>query len=603
MSSIKYRTEIDGLRAIAIIAVLFFHVGFTQFSGGFVGVDVFFVISGYLITKILVTDINNNNYSIVDFYEKRIRRIMPALFVVIISVYMLSPLFLSPDDYQFLPKEILGTLLFSNNIISYLKSGYFAADAHQRPLLHTWSLGIEEQFYIILPIILYVLSRYAKKRLPVILIILWLTSLILSISITATHQSASFYLLPTRFWELCSGSIIACISDKRSDNKNVNTLLSVIGLVCILTPIFTYSDSTLFPGYMALPPVIGTVLVLVYSQATLVGRILSLKPMRYLGSISYSLYLWHWPIIVFNNDNFIVNLNLSKIEVVLLSIAIASLSTKYIEAPFRNRAFLTKSNVFKLSIFAYTLLGAMALALIPLKGAMFRFDSKDTYYFNSKNDFSNTRSRCHFDSGLPPASDYCSLGNKKPLPNVIVWGDSHGAEIANAISKSKNVYAVTYSACPPALGFITHERPDCIYHNENVINFIHKTKNIKYVILAANYDKYAKFDGPGFIKGFQKTIKTLSDSGLKVIVLDQIPAPGYNIPRHLANKGDVRFQYHQDAFKKIDVMGSKVFHYEDYLCKKECSILYNGHPISFDDNHLSMSVADMLSTEVLGLLR
>ncbi|EMF4361204.1 acyltransferase [Klebsiella pneumoniae] len=164
MSNLKYRADIDGLRAVAILPVLLFHVGYNWFSGGYVGVDVFFVISGYLITSILVNDIKNNTYSILDFYERRIRRIVPALVFVIAFIIVASPFFLPPENYSFLPKEIIGTLLFISNIVSYLKSGYFSTDAEQRPLLHTWSLGIEEQFYIISPVILFIAFKYLKEK-------------------------------------------------------------------------------------------------------------------------------------------------------------------------------------------------------------------------------------------------------------------------------------------------------------------------------------------------------------------------------------------------------------------------------------------------------
>lgn len=272
MSSIKYRKEIDGLRAVAILPVLLFHVGYSVFSGGFVGVDVFFVISGYLITKILLDDMHNGKYSLLTFYERRIRRIVPALACVIIFVLMASPFFLPPDNYSFLPKEIIGTLLFSSNIISFLKSGYFSTDAEQRPLLHTWSLGIEEQFYIISPIVLFIAFKYFRTNMKIIIIIFTILSFLMSIFLSKNNPTSSFYLLHTRYWELSFGALAAIGVFKKSEGKIQREILSAFGLFLILFAVFTFTSRTIFPGYSAILPVFGATLVILNSQNTLIGN-------------------------------------------------------------------------------------------------------------------------------------------------------------------------------------------------------------------------------------------------------------------------------------------------------------------------------------------
>ncbi|HBT5121320.1 TPA: acyltransferase, partial [Klebsiella pneumoniae] len=312
MSNLKYRADIDGLRAVAILPVLLFHVGYNWFSGGYVGVDVFFVISGYLITSILVNDIKNNTYSILDFYERRIRRIVPALVFVIAFIIVASPFFLPPENYSFLPKEIIGTLLFISNIVSYLKSGYFSTDAEQRPLLHTWSLGIEEQFYIISPVILFIAFKYLKEKTNLLLVILTIISFFMSVFLSQKHPTSSFYLLHTRYWELSFGSLAAVGVFQGSKKQIYREVLSLVGLLMILVAVFSFTPTTIFPSYNALLPVLGATLIILNAEHTTVGKLLSFRPLVFIGGISYSLYLWHWPIIVFANDKYFVDIKLTK---------------------------------------------------------------------------------------------------------------------------------------------------------------------------------------------------------------------------------------------------------------------------------------------------
>lgn len=609
MSSIKYRKDIDGLRAIAILPVLLFHVGYSWFSGGYVGVDIFFVISGYLITKILINDINNGTYSLLTFYERRIRRIIPALTCVILFVLIASPFFLAPDNYSFLPKEIIGTLLFASNIVSFLKSGYFSTDAEQRPLLHTWSLGIEEQFYIISPIVLYLAFKYFRSRVGVILVIFTIVSFVLSVLFTKNNPTASFYLLHTRYWELSFGALAAAGVFKKAKNQYQNEVLSILGLLLILFAIFTFSSKTVFPGYTALLPVVGATLIILNAENTIIGKMLSLKPFVFIGVISYSLYLWHWPLVVFSHDKYIVDLNLSREMLVAISVLIAWFSTRFIEAPFRDKQAYDRTRIFKHSSVAYSLLFLASFAIWPLKGWSERLSNEKAYILSSTKDYSPVRDKCHFSSGVPETNQYCILGVKNSEPKLFVWGDSHGAEMSYALSKLAGIYTATYSACPPVVGFTSTERPECQMHNMRVLNFILSNDNIKDVVLAANYRKYEGDERyTGFINGFENTVKKLTDAGKVVTVLDQIPAPGVNVPNDLANVKVVvnkTFKYNDTTFKKIHLEnGVNVFHFENYLCAKNgCGMMYENHPISFDDNHLSLTVAKIMAPKVYEMIK
>ncbi|MGU3709662.1 acyltransferase family protein (plasmid) [Escherichia coli] len=598
MSNIKYRKDIDGLRAVAILPVLLFHVGYSGFSGGYVGVDIFFVISGYLITKILINDINNGTYSLLTFYERRIRRIIPALTCVILFVLIASPLFLAPDNYSFLPKEIIGTLLFASNIVSFLKSGYFSTDAEQRPLLHTWSLGIEEQFYIISPIVLFLSFKYFKSRVGLILSLFAIVSFAFSVILTKNHPTASFYLIPTRYWELSFGALAAAGVFKKAKGRRQNEVLSILGLLLILFSIFTFTSKTVFPGYAALLPVLGATLIILNAEDTLVGKMLALKPLVFIGVISYSLYLWHWPLVVFSHDKYIIDLNLSREMLVVLSILIAWFSTRFIEAPFRNKQSYDRTRIFKYSSVAYSLLFLTSLAIWPLKGWTDRLSDEKAYILSSTKDYSPVRDKCHFSSGVPETTQYCILGVKDIEPSLFVWGDSHGAEISYALSKLTSVYTATYSACPPVVGF----------HNMRVLDFILNNKKIKNVVLAANYNKYEGDEKySGFVKGFENTVKKLTDGGKRVTVLDQIPSPGVNVPNDLANAKFIvnkSFAYDDTTFKKIEFEnGVNIFHFEKYLCDRDsCSMMYENYPVLFDDNHLSLTVAKIMAPHIYEMI-
>jgi|TARA_B110000238_G_scaffold185862_1_gene214466 peptidoglycan/LPS O-acetylase OafA/YrhL len=291
---LKYRPEIDGLRALAVIPVILFHGGFELFSGGFVGVDVFFVISGYLITTILIEDIESNRFSILNFYERRARRILPALFFVMFVCIPFSWMWMLPGQLRDFSQSLMAVGLFSSNILFWLESGYFETAAEAKPLLHTWSLAVEEQYYVLFPIFLFFAWRFGKNRVFSMIVAFAAISLGLSEWGWRNQAAANFYLAPTRAWELFAGSLAAFVVLKRGVQSN-NTL-SLLGLVAILFAIFAYDENTPFPSLYALVPVIGVALLVLFADAkTLAAKLLSTRFFVTLGLISYSAYMVKLP--------------------------------------------------------------------------------------------------------------------------------------------------------------------------------------------------------------------------------------------------------------------------------------------------------------------
>lgn len=347
----KYRTEIDGLRALAVVPVILFHAGFELFSGGFVGVDVFFVISGYLITTILVDDIENNRFSIVNFYERRARRILPALFFVMLVCIPFAWMWMIPSQMKGFSQSLVAVSLFASNILFWRESGYFDTAAEEKPLLHTWSLAVEEQYYVLFPVFLLFAWRFRKDRVFWMIVVMAVISLILSEWGWRNKATANFYLAPTRAWELFAGSIAAFVVQKHGVQKS--DVLSLLGLAAIVFAIFAYDESTPFPSVFALVPVVGVVLLVLFAEKeTLTAKLLSTKAFVGVGLISYSAYLWHQPLFAFARIRLLEEP--SEVLMVILSVSslvLAVASWKYIETPFRRKTgfFSNKKIVFLMS--------------------------------------------------------------------------------------------------------------------------------------------------------------------------------------------------------------------------------------------------------------
>ncbi|MGZ2260296.1 acyltransferase family protein [Roseobacter sp. A03A-229] len=330
----KYRPEIDGLRSIAVLPVILFHGGLALFSGGFVGVDVFFVISGYLITTIIAGNLDEGRFSLLDFYSRRARRILPALVLVVACTIPFAWAWMLPTDFKDFGQSVSAVSLFSSNFLFWLESDYFAAAAERKPLLHTWSLAVEEQYYIFFPLLLMAFWRRAARGTVGLLCVIFLASLAASEVLWRIAPDANFYLLPSRIWELMAGSLVAIWMLRRGPLPS--NIGAAIGLGLILASIFLYDKTTPFPSLYALAPVMGTVLVILCGvQGTWVARILSLRAPVAIGLISYSAYLWHQPLFALAR----IRLGHPDIAIMMslagLSLVLAWISWRFVEQPFR----------------------------------------------------------------------------------------------------------------------------------------------------------------------------------------------------------------------------------------------------------------------------
>lgn len=355
----RYRPEIDGLRAIAVVPVIFFHAGFGFFSGGFVGVDVFFVISGYLITSIILNDLKEGRFSIVDFYERRARRILPALFVIMGICCAFAYAWMLPDELENFGQSLLATAIFSNNILLSVTEGYWSLASEFKPLLHTWSLAAEEQYYVLFPLLLMVGWKHFKNRIIWLLAVIFLLSLGAAQWGSAHKPDPTFYLLPTRAWEMLIGSFAAfhvqtIRFSAQSTPKAKQQVLSLTGIGLILGSVFLFESSTPSPSLYTLAPTLGTVLLILYAQdGTIVHSLLSHRGMVGIGLISYSAYLWHHPLFSFARIYSIEEPSLPIMAgLCALTFILAILSWRYVETPFRRSTNFNRRFIFSASAIA-----------------------------------------------------------------------------------------------------------------------------------------------------------------------------------------------------------------------------------------------------------
>lgn len=350
-----YRSEIDGLRALAVVPVIFFHAGFNFFGGGFVGVDVFYVISGYLISGLIFKEIETGNFNLLNFYERRARRLLPSLFFIMLVITPISFLLLVPSDLADFLNSLAAVSTFSSNIYFLLgMDGYFSEASELKPLLHTWSLAVEEQYYLLFPLFILLTWRFGKKFIISSLSIIFILSLGLSYWGSYNHPSAAFYLLPTRGWELLLGVFAALYlkTNPALPNKFVQNFLGFFGLSLIILAIISFDNSTLYPGLNALAPTIGTLLIILFArQDNIMARLLSNKVLVGIGLISYSAYLWHVPLFAFARNMSFQSLGLSFTNgLILMTFLLAYLTWKFVENPFRNRSVFSSKAIWLFSI-------------------------------------------------------------------------------------------------------------------------------------------------------------------------------------------------------------------------------------------------------------
>ena len=416
-----YRPEIDGLRAFAVLPVIFFHAGFEIFSGGFIGVDIFFVISGYLITLLLINDMQDNSFSILNFYERRARRLLPALFLVMLACIPFAWLWMLPDALENFGQSLVANSFFANNILLYLTSGYWDLHSEFKPLLHTWSLAVEEQFYLFFPIFLVCVWSLGIRKILWIIILLSILSLLLSEWGWRNDPEANFYLAPTRAWELFIGSITAIFVKNHGIKKN--DFLSITGFLAIFLSIFLFNEDTSFPSLYTLIPVMGTSFIILFSgKGSILAKFLSLKLFVGMGLISYSAYLWHQPFFAYSKIFSTTEVGiLVKLLIILFVIIISFFSWKYVEKPFRNRNEVSRSFIGFVVFFGISFFSIFGYFLHSSNGVPSRIFT-ETEFQRSNHEFKSYQASFFIDDLKIEQSSEVSLA---------IIGDSYAADISH----------------------------------------------------------------------------------------------------------------------------------------------------------------------------
>ncbi|WP_415906457.1 acyltransferase family protein [Neptuniibacter sp. QD72_48] len=659
----NYRPEIDGLRAVAIIPVILFHAGFSIFSGGFVGVDVFFVISGYLITTIIFQEMKEGKFSIWSFYERRAKRILPALFIVTLLCIPFAWLWMLPSEFEDFSQSIAGVATFTSNIFFWRESGYFEDPAELKPLLHTWSLAVEEQFYIFYPPLLLILYKLVPKRLFIIIALITLCSLCLSQWASSAYASANFYLLPTRAWEMGIGALVALYLQKNKVQKqNLGLLpsesywqllwqqaISLLGISLITYSILFFDKNTPFPSVWALIPVLGTAFIILAADGkTLVGKLLSHKSLVGIGLVSYSAYLWHQPIFAFARIRLVDGVTeWVFVGLIILTFFLSVVTYFLIENPVRKSKSYSRFKVLSSAFVA-----CVAFIMISWAGQQrgdYGYESSIINAINWKENISPARKTCHATARTPiTPSNACTL-EEGIDGNIYVWGDSHGVELSWALAeelKDKNyqytLKQMTGSQCIPIPNIYSMREKHCLSHNERIFEYLKNTHRKGVVVLAARWPLYllgtrvqhnngcreegkdssrfvSSIDENGrmekVIAQLEKTIRELVSVGHKVVFMHEVPEPGCDVPSWIAKKGhDLVYssEIHMERkevvatlIQNFPTLSFTIFDPTDLFCDLKdytCNAASNSGLYYFDDNHPSLFASGIVSEKLLNHL-
>jgi peptidoglycan/LPS O-acetylase OafA/YrhL len=625
---VKFRSDIEGLRAIAVIPVVLYHANNRWAPGGYIGVDVFFVISGFLISKIILDEVMADTFSFWSFYRRRIGRIFPALFLVLSVTSLAALVVLSPAALTEFGITLRSTALFFSNIEFNRLSGYFGGDAELKPLLHTWSLAVEEQFYIFFPVLLLGTKRWFRGQYLIVIVVCFLISLLLSVLLVARHPQAAFYLGPPRAFELLVGAFIALDALPKNLSPIARDFIAGLGIAMIAFSAFMFNQATTFPGVNALVPSLGAAAIIYAGRSgqSTVGKCLSLPALRFIGAISYSLYLWHWPVLVVARNYLLADLTpIQSACCVLCALGLSIVSWRFVEQPFRARANSDKP-VFFVAGTAMAAALAFAASIAFTNGFPGRFSTEALRLFGYGDDFNHRRPQCHGgpDNNIAYA-DNCLFGPSGNRHVVAVWGDSFGAELAVAledvIGTGFSTMEVTSSACPPALDFNTKERPKCAAHNSDAMVGLTHDDRVDVVILVAKYRHYVELGlWAPFERGFEETISTLVASGKRVIVIYPLPVYPRPVPDTLGMmvaRGQQPESYRLPASKYREANGAAIAELnlltekyrlqrvltEDLFCSPSACTPYEGGVVLYwDDTHLSVSGAKKLAAAIKPLL-
>lgn len=637
MTPIAYRADIDGLRAIAVGAVVLFHAQLGQFTGGFVGVDVFFVISGYLITSIIVRELDSDTFSLLSFYERRIRRIFPALLLVIAACLVFGAWRMTPRHYDHLAESTLAAIGFHSNFYFAERAGYFMPSAETMPLLHTWSLGVEEQFYFIAPLLLMLVWRSKKWLVPGFLILL-VAAVAGSFWGALSENEKAFYLPHTRAMELMIGMALGLGLVPAVRSMIARQILSAVGLGLIIYATIFYHPAVPFPGAAALVPCLGSALIIHCAGGrdgvSWIGRLLSTAPFVWLGKISYSLYLWHWPLFAFAAYEWGSHLGVTTALVLIAaSVVLSVLTYHYVEQPARtSRTILTTQRVYAYGLGGAAVLAGCAGAVAATHGLPARLDPQIAS-IESKATARGRRSALCEANMRGKQEGPCLIGRLDRAPTVLVWGDSHAWSLAPQFNDIGNelgiaIVMVTRGGCPPLLDSGQQHafgRKVCQKYPPEIEKILTQG-TIKHVIMTARWGGYTgrptteSFDRTigtrvttqvstevenAFKATFANTLDRFHRDGIRVTLIAPVPELPVHLPsamtkalmRHKQLNIDYDFAWftrrHQmlmgllsetEKRERVDV----VYPHRFFCPGGKCQFVSDGLPLYRDDDHLNV---------------
>jgi len=607
---IKYRRDIDGLRAVAVVPVILFHLGFSFLSGGFVGVDVFFVISGYLIGRTINQEIKSGSFSILNFYNRRFRRILPALFFMSAVVWIAITAWFLPDSAALNGQGLLAATLSVSNILFWRTISYFANGENQA-FLHTWSLGVEEQFYLFFPlfmVLVYATSRIVRRDLllPATLITAAI-SFALCVVLTQTRGSFAFYMLPTRTWELLLGFLVSLVPLHYLAPRWRREAAAATGLFLVILSLVIFDQHTPFPGIAALAPCLGAASLIAAGACglTTTGRLLESRPMVFIGLISYSLYLWHWPLIIIGREAFEITTSSvqSKLLILVASFLAATASWRFVEQPFRRPTVSRKAIFLGAGAGAFAL-SVAAAALIVSDGIPARFDRTTLHFANF-----------HFDRSQAYRSEICHIETKDKFSNyrrdiclpppgsppaLIVIGDSHAAHLwwgLQQVAGSRPVYQATAVGCIPLLPEAAEAfSPECQKLRLFLRNDYLPHRRGDTVLLSGRWSEH-------LLPSLQATLLWARSIGLNVVLAGDSPIYSVPLPHLLARAhqhNDPSYPSHfltdraelAAAVRTIAAkQGSGFLPLQETMCPNGACVTLtpDGSPMFFDEDHLTPS--------------
>ncbi len=627
-SPLKYRADIDGLRAVAVLSVLAFHIRLRGVQGGFVGVDVFFVISGYLISSIVFTEIAESRYSMIGFYERRIRRIFPALFAMLALVSVVAARYLLPAELVAYSKSMLAATASASNFYFWQHSGYFDSPTSY-PLLHTWSLAVEEQFYILFPLFLVLVRKLFPTRLRLSVIVLFCASFVASVVVVSHSRETAFYMPYSRAWELLLGTLLSLGMFPRLLQAWQRNLATLVGVGLIAFSIFFYTEQTLFPGFSALAPCIGSALIIGSGEGgpSFVGNMLSWRPVVFIGLISYSLYLWHWPVIVLQQMGVFVGVSaiqshriaavltehrLDMIVEIVLSLVLGILSWRFVERPFRSGPLrLSGRPLFALAGAVMAVLIGFCSLTVFAKGFRSRFPPDALEVASTHHDSEEiVRTGCfitseyHFENyNYKLCLHQDGSGLKK---NYLLVGDSHSAMLWSALSSAlpdANVMQASTFNCPPLLHSESH--PDCEKMTDYIFQRYLPSHRVDGLFMVGRWSVDQ-------LPELTTTIAWAKQHNIPVTVFGPVPEYEGPLPRLLAysiawKKPNFASQHRLNENAALDAqmesMAKNVWHvpyislYQEICGADGCTEYADAAhkiPIMDDDNHLNQFGANLV---------